>query len=412
MSVHQEQLKMGQSGEEQAEQPSLEYHASGDDSLTAYWAAIGGAVLGTLLTLLVLAILNGGTIQFMDRERLTALEASLNGVDENVAAVNHNVTVLSQRLESLESQASAIPQLQENLDQVQASLAEVDQTLASQEMHLSELDEAVATLDVTRQQFNLFTSALAEALTEMGVVPAPAEEAPAEVPTEQAPAEAPSSAAPEKAAPAEQAPAEQAPATDEGSAAPAEPMSTTEAGPETKAEAPAAEAAAAESTPEEAATGESAAAESAAPESATAESASEESTSEARSVEETVADVEAAVMAATPPTIVTSPDVPANTVQVYFFADANENGVKDEDEASLVGLAVALTDAEGQVVASKVSNNDGAAFQELEPGVYTLTVEEDLGFQLASSDQVEITVPEDGEEGQIVYFPVRSQAGE
>ncbi len=402
MSVHQEQLKMGQSGEEQAEQPSLEYHASGDDSLTAYWAAIGGAVLGTLLTLLVLAILNGGTIQFMDRERLTALEASLNGVDENVAAVNHNVTVLSQRLESLESQASAIPQLQENLDQVQASLAEVDQTLASQEMHLSELDEAVATLDVTRQQFNLFTSALAEALTEMGVVPAPAEEAPAEVPTEQAPAEAPSSAAPEKAAPAEQAPAEQAPATDEGSAAPAEPMSTTEAGPETKAEAPAAEAAAAESTPEEAATGES----------ATAESASEESTSEARSVEETVADVEAAVMAATPPTIVTSPDVPANTVQVYFFADANENGVKDEDEASLVGLAVALTDAEGQVVASKVSNNDGAAFQELEPGVYTLTVEEDLGFQLASSDQVEITVPEDGEEGQIVYFPVRSQAGE
>ena len=391
MSVHQEQLKMGQSGEEQAGQPSLEYQASGDDSLTAYWAAIGGAVLGTLLTLLVLAILNGGTIQFMDRQRLTALEASLNGVDENVAAVNHNVTVLSQRLESLETQASAIPQIQANLDQVQASLAEVDQTLESQEMHLSELDEAVATLDVTRQQFNLFTSALAEALTEMGVVPAPAEEA--------APAPAPSSQAPTE---------EQAPATDESSQAPVEPSAAVETSPEAEAEAPAAEAATAEAATEEAPAKETAAT----AEAATEETTTEETTSEARSVEETVAEVEAAVTAATPPTVVTSPDVPADTVLVYFFADANENGVKDEDEASLIGLAVALTDAEGQVVASKVSNNDGAAFQELEPGTYTLTVEEDLGFQLASSEQVEITVPEGGEEGQIVYFPVRSQAGE
>ncbi len=390
MSVHQEQLKMGQSGEEQAGQPSLEYHASGDDSLTAYWAAIGGAVLGTLLTLLVLAILNGGTIQFMDRQRLTALEASLNGVDENVAAVNHNVTVLSQRLESLETQASAIPQIQANLDQVQASLTEVDQTLESQEMHLSELDEAVATLDVTRQQFNLFTSALAEALTEMGVVPAPAEQAPAEAPSSQAPTQ------------------EQAPATDESSQAPVEPSAAVEASPEAETEAPAAPAATEAAPAEESA----AAAEATTEEAASEEAASEEAASEARSVEETVAEVEAAVTAATPPTVVTSPDVPADTVLVYFFADANGNGVKDEDEASLIGLAVALTDAEGQVVASKVSNSDGAAFQELEPGAYTLTVEEDLGFQLASSEQVEITVPEGGEEGQIVYFPVRSQAGE
>jgi hypothetical protein len=48
MSVHQESLEINKAAEEA---PELEYRAVSHDSLSMFLAAIGGAVLGMLLTL-------------------------------------------------------------------------------------------------------------------------------------------------------------------------------------------------------------------------------------------------------------------------------------------------------------------------------------------------------------------------
>jgi chemotaxis protein histidine kinase CheA len=392
MSVKQEHLKIGHSGSSQDSEnqtdrpPKLEYSVSGDDSLTAYWAAIGGAVLGALLTLLVLAIINGGTLRFTDENRLAALEASLTRVDENVGAVNHNVEVVTQRLDALETEAGAISQIKENLNSVEASLAQVDESLQAQEAHLSELDDAVSVLDVTRQQFDVFTSALAQALTEMGVVPSPAVEAPA--PTAPQSEIAPSEEAPVQEAPMNAVPSEEAPAASEETPA---------------VEAPAVEAPAASEEAPVAAPAE---------EAAVTEAPAEEAASEAGTAEAPVAEAPAPALSDVAPVVVSTADVPADAVVAYFFVDANGNGVKDDSEASLVGIAVGLQNADGEELASLMSNDNGAEFTELAPGKYVVVIKDALGFTLATSDRAEVTVTEDATEGQVVYFPVSLETGQ
>jgi hypothetical protein len=367
MSVNQEQLTGSQSAAEQP--PKLQYNAQGDESLTAYAAAIGGAVLGVLLTLLVLAIINGGTLRFQDPGQVEALQASLAQIDRNLGTVDQNVASVAQRLEALEAEDGVIVRMQENLGTVQVGLAEMDQSLG-------ELDQAVATLNVTKQQFDTFTAALAQALSEMGVIEPAAQEAAAETAAEPVAAEA--------AAPIE------AEAAEEEAAAPVE----------------------AEAAEEEAV----------APVEAEAATEEEAAPVEAEAAEEEAAAADAAVgplvvtvtegRAEAAPTVESSPEVAADAVQVYLFADENSNGVRDENEAVLVGLAVTATPAEGEEAESLITTGNGALFEGLEAGAYTIEVEDALGFTLATSRQVEVTVAEDGEEGQIVYFPVDTASPE
>ncbi|MEZ4830952.1 MAG: hypothetical protein R2873_02935 [Caldilineaceae bacterium] len=71
MSVQQEPMRMNQSTasekkentETHEEPPKLEF-ARSSESLEAFGAALGGAVLGVLATLLILAIINNGTLRF------------------------------------------------------------------------------------------------------------------------------------------------------------------------------------------------------------------------------------------------------------------------------------------------------------------------------------------------------------
>jgi hypothetical protein len=81
MSVQNESLEMKNS-ERKPAAPELEYKAASQDSLSMFFAAIGGAVLGMLATLLVLAIINGGTLNFTHPERLAVMEANLARVNE------------------------------------------------------------------------------------------------------------------------------------------------------------------------------------------------------------------------------------------------------------------------------------------------------------------------------------------
>jgi hypothetical protein len=166
MSVHQESLDMNKPVERIEQAPELEYRAVSHDSLSMFLAAIGGAVLGMLLTLLILALINGGTLSFTGGERLAVFEEKLNAVDNNVNAVSHNVDTVSQQAQAVVSQ----------LNTVESALRA---EMAAQGANLGNLDQAVTQLDRTRQQFDLFMGALSQAMSSMQQIDASTSEAPA-----------------------------------------------------------------------------------------------------------------------------------------------------------------------------------------------------------------------------------------
>jgi len=156
MSVQHESLEM-KSGERKPAAPELEYKAASQDSLSMFFAAIGGAVLGMLATLLVLAIINGGTLNFTHPERLAVMEA-------NLARVNENVGVVSQNVDTVASQVTVVR------DQLAVARGQVDNTLAqieTQATSVASLETAVATLAVTGDKFDTFVAALDSALISM-----------------------------------------------------------------------------------------------------------------------------------------------------------------------------------------------------------------------------------------------------
>lgn len=156
MSVQHESVGMGKASERSEAAPELEYRAVSQDSLSMFLAAIGGAVLGMLLTLLILALINGGTLSYAGA-RLEGMETHLQQVDENVGAVSANIDIVS-------AQAAAI---QQQLGAVESSLRTEIETQGS---NLTTLNESVVTLNQTRQQFDIFVGALAGALNEMGAL--------------------------------------------------------------------------------------------------------------------------------------------------------------------------------------------------------------------------------------------------
>jgi hypothetical protein len=275
MSVQHESLDM-KPAERKQEAPELEYKAASQDSLSMFFAAIGGAVLGMLATLLVLALINGGTLNFIHPERLAVIEQNLTRVNENVGAVSTNVDNVAQQVTALRTDVSGAK------NDVESALATLDE-------HGSRVDQVssdVENLKVTGQKFDTFVIALDQALTSMDRVGA--------------------------------------------------------------------------------ANG-----------------------------------VSAAVGG---PVVVNSDAVPAGSVAVLFFVDANGNSRMDDSEANLVGLQLAVTDAAGATVGDYSSTDGGVLVNDLAAGQYTFTVTDPAGHTV-STDSVTVNVPQDGEQGQIVYFP-------
>lgn len=148
--------------------PELEFSMPEvEESLTAYLSAIGGAIIGLLLTLLVLAIWNGGTLNFTNISRVNALDAGLTDVAADLETVNANVNALGERLILLEQESGAVAALQNSLSELDTSLADLNRKLSEQGIQLSQLDTAVEDLQVTRRNFDLFTAALTNALAQM-----------------------------------------------------------------------------------------------------------------------------------------------------------------------------------------------------------------------------------------------------
>lgn len=103
-----------------------------------------------LATLLVLAIINGGTLNFTHPERLAVMEANITG------AFNENVGVVSQNVDTVASQVTDVR------DQLAAARSQVNNTLAQIEAAtaVNGLETAAATLAVTGEQFDTFVKRL------------------------------------------------------------------------------------------------------------------------------------------------------------------------------------------------------------------------------------------------------------
>jgi len=166
MSVQNESLEM-KSNERKPAAPELEYKAASQDSLSMFFAAIGGAVLGMLATLLVLAIINGGTLNFTHPERLAVMEANLARVNENVGAVSQNVDTVASQVTTVRDQL-AIARSQ--MDNAQALIDEQSSKLAA-------VQGSVTALALTGQKFDTFVAALDQAMVSMRKLDSSAEAA-------------------------------------------------------------------------------------------------------------------------------------------------------------------------------------------------------------------------------------------
>lgn len=150
MSVHSDSLEMTtnmKTKEQPQAAPDLEYRSVRSDSLNMFGAAIGGAILGMLLTLLVLAMINGGTLSFTGGERMDALEANVTRINENVGSVSTNVDIVAQQAQLVQSQ----------LDTLESAITS----------EMASVNESLAVLDETRTQFDTFVGALTNALNEI-----------------------------------------------------------------------------------------------------------------------------------------------------------------------------------------------------------------------------------------------------
>lgn len=157
MSVHQESLEAPKPPPRVEEPPDLAYNAVRNESLAMFGAAAGGAVVGMMLTLLVLAIINGGTLNFSGGDRMDMLEASVARINDNVGAVSYNTDVVAQ-------QAAAIAQ---GLETVEAAL---QAEIATQAGDILALNQSIDTLDMTRQRLDVFVGAMQAAFTDMAAI--------------------------------------------------------------------------------------------------------------------------------------------------------------------------------------------------------------------------------------------------
>lgn len=302
MSVQNESLDV-KATERKPEAPELEYKAASQDSLSMFFAAIGGAVLGMLATLLVLALINGGTLNFIHPERLAVLESNLARVNENVGTVSQNVTTVSDQ----------VTQLRGDLGNTTSDLQTARTELQQRANDVANISTSVDSLKVSGQRFETFVAALDQAMTSMDKVGAA-----------------------------------------NGTAAAA---ATTAA--------------------------------------ATTAAAT------------TAAGTTAATTTAKAPVVVASSAVKPGNVAVLFFADANGDGKMADNEANLVGVQVTVKDAAGKTVGNYTSTDAGILLEKLAAGQYRLTVDNAAGAKLVTPSEVTFTVPQDGQEGQIIYFPAQ-----
>lgn len=277
MSVNQESLTNSGLVGADNDAPDLEYVEVRQDSLTMFGAALGGAILGMLLTLLVLAILNGGTLRYVGgASRLAQMETAYNQLSANVGTNTTNIDTLDANM------GQQVQMLEDKIGQQNSDLAEANTVIAD--------------LNVSRGQFDTLVDALSGAVNSIkGVEPAV--------------------------------------------------------------------------------------------EDASGAAAMEES------VDASADDASASLG--------------ESALNVLFFADANGNQEQDAGEENLVGISVALMNADGESVAVMESGDGGMSFEGVAAGEYTLVVEDAGDYPLASDELGTVTIEEGAD--QTVFIAVGSE---
>ena len=121
-----------------------------------------------------------------------------------------------------------------------------------------------------------------------------------------------------------------------------------------------------------------------------------------------VAEESSPIAATVTPAVAAHTDLAGDAVQVILFVDANGDGAMDADEAMLLGATVSLAPAEGEAV-SVASAENGALFEALEAGEYTVSLGDVPGYALGGETSATVTVAADAEAGQVVYFAVAAE---
>jgi hypothetical protein len=143
--------------------PGLEYRAVSHDSLSMFLAAIGGAILGVLLTLLILAIVNGGTLTYAQSGSVAALEQTVTRVDQNLGTLSGNVDLIAGEVTQIRS---GLASAEESL---RSAVANQGSAVANVATQMEQVNSALVTLEETRLRFDTFVTALSQALADVSL---------------------------------------------------------------------------------------------------------------------------------------------------------------------------------------------------------------------------------------------------
>ncbi len=170
MSIHNESMDLHKQSDRTSdhsdEVPGLEYRAVSHDSLSMFLAAIGGAILGVLLTLLILAIVNGGTLTYAQSGNVAALEQTVTRVDQNLGTLSSNVDVVATEVAQIRSGLTAAE------NSLRTAVASQGSQVANVATQMEQVNAALVTLEETRLRFDTFVNSLSKTLTEISLQPA------------------------------------------------------------------------------------------------------------------------------------------------------------------------------------------------------------------------------------------------
>ncbi|MFQ5421596.1 MAG: helix-hairpin-helix domain-containing protein, partial [Anaerolineae bacterium] len=151
--------------------------------LATVLGALFGAVLGTALTLAILAAINGGSLSFVNgdsrlrqelntaRDNQTNLAADVGAMGQQIEALTASGAGVSDRLEGLTAQ---LEETSQSLQDLQAELTSAATGIADLEMATTDLDERLTGVAAAAENFDTFLNNLRDLLFEMqGPPPTP-----------------------------------------------------------------------------------------------------------------------------------------------------------------------------------------------------------------------------------------------
>lgn len=145
MSAHHESLSHGSVAKADEQESNQTFQVARQDSLVMFGAALGGAVLGMLLTLLILAIVNGGTLRFTGNSSLIARwERAYKELDANVNInAKNNLTLREDVLGVIELVNGRLDEQDTNIDSIHGNVEELNVTRGQVDTLVGALSGAV-----------------------------------------------------------------------------------------------------------------------------------------------------------------------------------------------------------------------------------------------------------------------------